>query len=209
MLVVKMGKEHIDMGINCQDFAVESPAFKMIVDGCSSCENSEIGAKLFCHLFPKANYDITRTFNVLRALYDSDEDLLNNLLFTILMVNENDYYFDVNVCGDGYIIKELWNGTIEYEEFECDNAPPYYAYNLMNNKDRLSKYRDGVSFENHTFSKLRYKNVGVASDGIRYILSSTHKEEFEQILRTGRPVLMKRFINRNIQEFKDDISIVF
>jgi hypothetical protein len=209
MLVVKMGKEHIDMGINCQDFALENDKFKMIVDGCSSCINSEIGAKLFCHLFPKAGYDITRTFNVMRALYDTDEELLDNLLFTILMVNETDLYFDVNVCGDGYVIAERWDGTIEYQEFDFDNAPPYYAYNLMNNKDRLSKYRDGVEFQNFKFSKLRYKNIGVSSDGIRYILAGDHKQEFETLLKQGRPAAIKRFVNRNIQEFKDDISVVF
>ena len=68
MLIVKMGKEHLDNGINCQDYAIELPKIKMIVDGCSSCKNSEVGAKLFCHLFTKTNCSIDRTFNTLKML---------------------------------------------------------------------------------------------------------------------------------------------
>ena len=209
MLVVKMGKEHIDNGTNCQDFAIEKDNFKLIVDGCSSCQNSEIGAKLFCHLLPKCNYDIRRTFGVLRALYDTDKELKENLLFTILMVREHENYFEVAVCGDGYIIKQKHDDTIEYQEFDYQNEPPYYAYNLIYDKTCLRKYHDGVNFRNFIFNKSEYKNIGVSSDGIRYILNGFYKDEFEKILKTGKSLPMKLFINRNIQYFKDDISICF
>lgn len=209
MHIVKMGKEHIDMGINCQDFAIEQIKFKMIVDGCSACTNSEIGAKVFCHLFPKMGYNVRRTFNMLRAIYDTDRELKDNLLFTILMVKEMEDFYEVAVCGDGYIIKQRWDDTIEYEEFDFDSAPPYYAYNLLYDKTCLTKYVDGVTFENYIFPKSEYKNIGVASDGLRYILKGFKLDEFERILKNGKEVPMKLFINRNIQEFKDDISIVF
>ena len=209
MLLVKMGKEHKDGGINCQDFAIESKGFKMIVDGCSSCANSEVGAKLFCNLYPKSGYDVRRTFNVLRALYDSDEDLKNNLLFTINMVTEYEDHFEVATCGDGYIIKQRHDGSLEYESYDYDNMPPYYAYNLLYNKSSLSKYKDGVDFVRNIYLKSEYKNIGVSSDGLQYILNSSHKDEFEQILKSGKLLKLKLFINRNINEFKDDMSIVF
>ncbi len=209
MVIVKMGKEHLDSGTNCQDYAIEIDDLKMIVDGCSSCVNSEVGAKLFCNLFPKSGFDVRRTFSVLKALYDSDDDLKNNLLFTINMVREHDDYFEVSTCGDGYIIKEKLDGTIEYESFDYDNAPPYYAYNLLYNKNCLSKYKDGVDFKRNIYLKSEYKNIGVSSDGLQYIVNSSHKDEFEKILKTGKSLKMKLFINRNINEFKDDMSIAF
>ena len=113
MLVVKMGYEHIESGINCQDYAIEYPKIKVIVDGCSSCKNSEVGAKLFCHLLPKVNFNVQKVFNLFRALYTSDQEIYDNLLFTTNMVEEfNDYYIVSNI-GDGYIIKERLDKVIE------------------------------------------------------------------------------------------------
>lgn len=209
MLICKMGKEHIDNGKNCQDFAVKNNDFKMIVDGCSSSVNSEVGAQLFCNLLPKNNYDIRKTFNFLRVIFDTDRELKDHLLFTIVMVKETDNFFQVAICGDGFIIKQKHDNTIEFEEIDYDNEPPYFAYNLIYNRSSLTKYENGVGFQHYVFSKDEYKNIGVASDGIRYILDSIYKDEFIEILNSNRDLKMKLFINRNIKHFKDDISIAF
>lgn len=209
MLICKMGYDHIEGGINCQDFSFQQDNYKMIVDGCSSSIHSEVGAKLFCNLFPRYNYDIKKIFSFLRVIFDSDRGLKDHLLFTINMLREYENFYEVAICGDGYIIKQTWDDKFEYEVIDYDNEPPYFAYNLLYDKNCLSKYKEGVAFKNFLYPKHQYKNVGVASDGIRYIVNGEHKEEFENLLRQGKELRMKLFINKNIKEFKDDISIVF
>lgn len=76
----------------------------------------------------------------------------------------------------------------------------------------LTHYKDGVEFVEKDFSKKEYQNVGVASDGLRFIIKSENdalKEEFAALLKARRTVAVKRFINRNQKLFRDDITIVF
>ena len=71
---------------------------------------------------------------------------------------------------------------------------------------------DGVEISEKEYSKREYKNVGVASDGLRFIVKSDDEElknEFVELLKSDKPVKIKRFINRNQKIFKDDITIVF
>ena len=62
------------------------------------------------------------------------------------------------------------------------------------------------------FHKKEYQKVGIASDGLRYIVNSKDtqlKAAFTALLKLGSAVKIKRFINCNQRVFQDDITIVF
>ena len=75
----------------------------------------------------------------------------------------------------------------------------------------MSHYKDGVSFSQKAYSTRKYKKVGIASDGLRYILQADEelREEFINCLKSGKELKTKLFINRNHKIFKDDVTIVF
>lgn len=216
MLINKIGTQHLDIGMNCQDYGVEKDGLKLVCDGCSEGEHSEVGAKTFCHLIENesilCNGVIESIFGRLCNLFGQTITTIKNFLcFTILCVQEDDENFRLIYCGDGYVILEDLEGNISFEELNDGEYPKYYAYNYCD-PNKLKHYKDGVTMTEKLYSKTEYKNVGVASDGIRFILKTNDtelKSEFIELLKTGKAVKIKRFINRNQKLFKDDTTIVF
>lgn len=211
MFINKIGQEHITMGMNCQDYGYEDELNKIVCDGCSEGLHTEVGAKTFCHLFPIERTVVGIFDKWLFPIFGkSNKSIRDFLCFTILHVYETQYSYEVCNCGDGYIILEDNNGNISFEEMSDGEYPKYYAYNYCN-PESLSHYKDGVKFTYREFSKEKYKNVGVASDGLRYILRLNEDlvNEFTELLKTKSTVKIKRFINRNQKSLKDDITIVF
>jgi len=208
MLVCKIGFEHVEKGLNCQDFGFELADYKGIMDGCSEGKHSEVGVKLFAHLFSETDgNNIEYCFDILHNLFHTYEDIRSHMLFTVLLVSQNEDEYIVDICGDGYIIKQRHDDFIEYKKIGEGNSPEYFAYNFIS-PDHLSKYKDGVEFKRHLLSKTEYKTVGVASDGLEYILNSPFKDEFEKHLIGRKEFAIRRLINREHKYFKDDISIV-
>jgi hypothetical protein len=218
MLINKIGYSHLQEGINCQDFGIETPNVKVIADGCSQCKHSEVGAKTFCHKVANEGLGLVEALIEMNELFNSKDAILGHMLFTSLALYENENDFTVAICGDGYIIKERYDGTIEYDKFDFDNAPPYYFYNFIDPK-YLSKYKDGVDFQILKYSKTEYKSIGISTDGIQFILDGVYKEEFETYLRNRQAVKIKLLINKvnmdclkgklaPIHSFKDDITII-
>lgn len=226
MLINKIGKYHIDFGMNCQDAGFIGNNIKFVADGCSESKHSEIGAQLAVMkltVIPEIKDIALLTdfvhFGIFHA-WPFDEvvtDLPNYtnlvrdyLLFTALMVRENADIFEVSYTGDGFIIAVRHDGTVQYIPVNTqDHNPGYYAYNYLD-PERLSEHKDGVEVRKQSFSKKEYANVGVASDGIRYIVGHPDAVlfmEFETLLKAGKEVPMKLFINRNQSVFKDDITI--
>ena len=74
----------------------------------------------------------------------------------------------------------------------------------------MAEYQDGVDISTIEFENVG--NVGVASDGIRFVAdlddSDQLKQEFKDILLSGKDIKMKLFFNRNEKVFQDDFSIV-
>lgn len=206
MIINKIGYEHIESGLNCQDFGIEYDNKKLVMDGCSGSIHSEVGAKLFAHLMKKNKMSPQTTFSTLTKIFTEDNEINDHLLFTILSLVELEDSFSVDICGDGYIIKQRYDDTLEYEKIGEGNMPPYYAYNFIN-KDKLSKYKEGTFFETRTYSKEDYKAIGIATDGLQYILDSYYKDEFEQYLILRKLNRIKLLINREHRHFKDDITI--
>lgn len=244
MIINKIGKYHIDEGKNCQDAGAsgyaESTSVKIVCDGCGSCPNSEVGANLFVDLFVNDEYfvdcnssnierKVDEIYNKFFSLYDVSGDkemarradfLYKYFIFTILVTTEHEDYFDVNYCGDGYIITQKHDNTIEF--IELDNVSgggftDFYVYNYFHAMNRYSDI--DMKFRNMQFSKSEYKNVGVATDGLRFIVDAERYteiynaeellSEFKDLLIAGKASAINRFINRNANMFKDDITIAF
>lgn len=207
IFINKIGYYHIENGLNCQDYGFINDNIKCVVDGCSDGINSEVGAKLFCHLFNKG-MDIKKIFPlIIDSMFFDYRDVKNNLCFTILFVEENDNEFTVNYCGDGFIIKKTINDEIEFEKLDDGEYPKYLAYNYID-KSHLSHYQDGVNLQEIKFSKNEYKNIGIASDGLRYIFNQDYEEDFISYLKLGKESALKRLINKECKKFKDDITLI-
>ena len=214
MVINKIGQQHIDYGTNCQDYGFEKNGVKVVCDGCSEGKHSEVGAKAFCHLFQYGEYTeekpIDTIFEKLVEVFgQTSASIRDYLCFTILMVVESAEEFIVVYCGDGFIIEERNNGHIEIEELSDGEYPKYYAYNYVD-KESLKYYKDGVQLQTKIFPKSEYKNIGVASDGIRFAIAQEDIfEQFIGVLHGGKAAAVKRFINKNQTVFKDDTTIVF
>lgn len=223
IFVNKIGMEHALEWKPCQDDGFVSSRMKCVVDGCSEGRYSHIGARLFCHLFQQSE-SIEETFTMLTNMYPTFEDMKDHLLFTILYVTEDEESFTVHSAGDGVIIKQHHDDTFSYDVIDQDNSPSYYAYNYVP-KEYLRKYQDGVEMIVRVYDKSEFKNIGVASDGLMYLLESPFKEEFERYLGEGKENRIKLLLNKihrksflhtlQHQQYpepislKDDITIAF
>lgn len=215
MFINKIGMEHLEIGMNCQDYGFEGERESVICDGCSEGKHSEVGAKLYSLLRSQneiTSPTTTAIFNkiVYNLLGDDPIILKNYMCFTILNLLYSAEDWIVNYCGDGYIILQDYNDNITFEELSDGEYPKYYIYNYIERK-HLQHYKDGVSFSQKTYSQEKYAKVGIASDGLRYILRADEKLkcEFINCLKSDRELKTKLFINRNRKIFKDDITIVF
>lgn len=211
MFINKIGMEHLEMGMNCQDYGFVGERSSYVCDGCSEGKHSEVGAKLFCHLKQRTDYDATDIFSMMIDVIGGNPNWKRDFLsFTILRLAECVDDFTVSYCGDGYIILQDHKGNITFEELSDGEYPKYYIYNYIE-PEYLKHYKDGVSFSQKTYSKEEYEKVGIASDGLRYILQADEelKQEFINCLKSGNEMKVKLFINRNHKIFKDDVTIVF
>lgn len=208
---------------------------KLVCDGCGEGKHSEVGAKLYTLLNKAPIVDLnTALDSIVRLLTQSSDDkslfmpmqklkinpqvIKDYCCFTILDVWDmddleypEDSHFLVYYCGDGYIITQDHDDDINFIKLDDGDYPKYMAYNYLD-KEHLSQYKEGVSFERESYNKSEFKNVGVASDGIRFILNHEDKDlvnEFTEILKSGKENRMKRFINKHQQIFKDDVTISF
>lgn len=218
--VSKIGADHSFQGVNRQDFGIMFRNVKLSLDGCSSGKFSEIGVGLFAQALSK-RIDITAAtfdhvvYEEMRKLTEglcfTDKDLFENFCFTILAAIETETEFVVFSCGDGYIFAITVENELKVIDVDqgYNNYPPYFVYNLMD-PDSLSDYKDGVRFEIRHFPKGEYMNVGVGSDGYRFVdnLDNADKVRLEEALLAGKPGRIGQVINRNTNVFKDDITIV-
>lgn len=211
MFINKIGMEHLEIGMNCQDYGFVGERSSYVCDGCSEGKHSEVGAKLFCHLKQRLDYDVNDIFSMMIDVIGKEPKHLRDFLsFTILRLVECADCFTVSYCGDGYIILQDHDGNLTFEELSDGEYPKYYIYNYID-PQYLKHYKDGVFFSQKTFSKEEYAKVGIASDGLRYILQADEelKQEFINCLKSGKELKTKLFINRNHKIFKDDVTIVF
>jgi hypothetical protein len=199
---------------------------KFVLDGCGSTPHSEVGAALFAQLFAVLEREINEESfeaaarevmdRLARDIADNDIFRRDNLSFTILACFEAGEEFVVKYCGDGYIVCVTRDGSIETVRLddairrEDGEYPTYLVYNYIENRASLPvEYQGGVRFKTRVFSKDAYANVGVATDGLRYVdkLEAVERARWDENLRLGKAKKLSVIINRNLLKFKDDISI--
>lgn len=212
MFINKIGMEHLESGMNCQDYGFEGDRFSVVCDGCSEGKHSEVGAKIFCYLKKERDMTTDQSFaSAIKLFGDYPSVLKDYMSFTVLELKIwDDALWVITYCGDGYIILQDHDGNITFEELSDGEYPKYYIYNYVP-PEYLKHYKDGVSFSQKTYSKEKYAKIGIASDGLRYILQADEelKQEFINCLKSGKELKTKLFINRNHKIFKDDVTIVF
>jgi hypothetical protein len=234
-----MGHDHINYGISNQDGGLIKTGLKVVMDGCSDTEHPEVGVHLMLSRFEKYFYDkikyrtrsmdyfVWNEFNTLieyltgcgvrKDLTKEDLIILKNFLsFTILAVVEIEEYYVAYFCGDGYVISQDMKDNFKFIELNDQHLiideqeyPLYYLYNYL---PIYNLAKEGLQFKSYLFSKSDYKKVGVATDGLKYILNyedSYYKDQFIELLKTDQELKAKRFINANHHIFKDDITIAF
>ena len=229
ILVTKPGANRLFQGKNCQDFGCFFSNVKMVMDGCSHVDHSEVGTKIFGQMIKGMNNgrvfptdirvwtkDIFDEITASLAHLNQDETwktnfLFSNFCFTIVAVIENSFSYDVLYCGDGYILAKTNKGELEVINLDegYNGAPPYYAYNYIK-PEYLASYRNGVSFKKKVLYKNKYKNVGVATGGFSYVdmLPNEEKEAFKQGLIEEKDSKVCQIINKNEKIFLDDVCIV-
>ncbi len=210
MIINKIGSQHVQSGTNCQDYFAVKRNSKVICDGCSEGLHSEVGAKLFCHFFGKWTYE-----NIMRKLISCIggfdlHAMKDYLCFTIVSMKEFENEFLVESCGDGFIITEDYDGNIDFVSLDNGQPPQYLIYNFIPSK-YLKHYKDGVKINSFVYPKTKYKRIGIASDGLRFIMDAPEhiKQEFISILSNDKALRLKLFINKHPEIFKDDITILF
>ena len=227
--VCKIGSDHKFANMNNHDFAFNLLNMKIVTDGCGSGKHSEVGTRLFGQLFARKSKEyfdrgesiceenfieiVNSIFKKMLELCSDTSFIFQNYCFTILVCFELEDEFVVYSCGDGYIIKENKEGIL-FDKLDDGEYPCYYIYNFIADKSNLKEYKEGVNFKVTRFSKSKYFNVGVASDGLRYSenLLDTEKSKLMEFLHEGKGSQIEVLINRNNlrnEMFHDDISICF
>lgn len=223
VVVNKLGCDHFDSSKNNQDYFFVSDKLKMVFDGCSSGENSEVGAILFSSLFSQIEKEkqeeceafkenVDSVFNRLLSLSSDINFIFHKYCFTIVAVFETETEFIVKYAGDGYIITQK-DDNIEYIALDdgcVDGAPKYYIYNYIPS-EYLLDYKEGVTIKTKVFSKEEYQKIGVATDGLQYLnnLDWQEQNKVKEFLLNGKTGKLKMLINRNRIHLHDDITICF
>ena len=220
IVVSKIGADHSFQGVNRQDFGLAFGNVKLALDGCSSGKFSEVGVGLFAQSLARHRFILPGRFpetvhdefsRLTHGLRFTDAELFENFCFTILAVVEVDDKFLVFSCGDGYILTITKDDQLEVKNLDedYDNYPPYYVYNFIA-PENLSGFKDGVKFKVQRFKKPDIKNVGIATDGYRFVerLGNADKMKLEEALIAGKRGRVGQVINRNASLFRDDVTIV-
>lgn len=155
---------------------------------------------------------VNAVFERMLSICNETAFIFENYCFTILACFEYENEFVVYSCGDGFIIKEDFEG-ITFDKLDDGEYPAYYVYNWVD-PSSLKDYKEGVEFKVTRYSKTDYINVGVASDGLRFFddLYDPEKYKFQNNLSIGKGPQIEMLIiknNRDYSTFKDDISICF
>ncbi len=212
MVICKAGSYHRKNGTNCQDYGIEvsSPLRKVVMDGCSASPHSETAVYLIAALMEQHRVSPFTAMDVIYTMIlKSTDAILDYGLVSVVDMIEGDEGWHVTVCGDGYVILQDHDGNFHYHRIDHGPAPPFYAYNFID-PSLLRSYKEGVQLEEMDFSRSEYTAVGIATDGLRYLLEVPPlKEEFERLLLQRKVGAIQRLFNLNCDVLKDDITIAF
>ena len=217
MRICRQGNGHYLNGLNNQDFCYMENNLKLVTDGCSSAEFSEVGTRLFVQAFAKLpnRFDVNEFEENVRKAFESilsiatEEDandfIANNLLFTIIACFETEDKYIVKFIGDGYIITVNHEDVVSYTRLFYGKTPPYFAYT----KIPTTTYEEPLKFKTFEYPKKDFKLVGIASDGIAPIADKKLDVDFDAlVLGTDTKYSPEGIIRSNQSQFFDDITIL-
>jgi serine/threonine protein phosphatase PrpC len=162
---LRIGKSHQV----CEDYIISGDLptkYIILADGCSSSKDTEMGARILCHLakqfllyrkdnykFPQLDYDEMGLWIIHNAELSAmqlglSRSCLNATLIIAYEFN-NDYY--VYMYGDGVVILQDERGAIKYIKIEYSkNAPFYLSYRINpENMDEFHKLGQDLIFESN------------------------------------------------------------
>ena len=217
MRICRQGNGHYLNGLNNQDFCYMENNLKLVTDGCSSAEFSEVGTRLFVQAFAKLpnRFDVNEFEENVRKAFesilsittpeDANDFIANNLLFTIIACFETEDKFIVKFIGDGYIITVNHEDVVSYTRLFYGKTPPYFAYT----KIPTTTYEEPLKFKTFEYPKKDFKLVGIASDGIAPIADKKLDVDFDDlVLGTDTKYSPEGIIRSNQSQFFDDITIL-
>ena len=219
MIISSQGFGHFTLGLNNQDFGIETSRMLLVLDGCSEGKYSEVGTRLFAQLFlrkeecdnhEKFEDNVKAVFDELIGMmekyYPKREDMekefiMENLLFTIIACFKTEDKYIVKLFGDGYVVTKNIHGCVSYMRFSYGKCPPYFAY----------KYCSHMNFENHQFKtfefdKKVFSQVGIGSDGVLPMAKGELKG-IDNIICSGNEKMLKVAVRNQRASFSDDVTI--
>jgi serine/threonine protein phosphatase PrpC len=183
----------------CQDYALtnhDKLPFVIVSDGCSSSNDTDIGARIISHVARKNllnNSEIHYHEFGKKVIQDANKivnsmDLSSEVLNATLLVGFlHKQIIHVLVYGDGCILLKDYNGNIVTIQIDFNENMPYYLSYWLNKKYNQAykkhfknheilniKYSDNSSDKVINFAEplhfkfpiTKYSTVGIASDGI-------------------------------------------
>jgi len=152
---LKIGKSHQV----CEDYILSAnKPFNYIIlsDGCSTSKNTDMGARLLCHLakqyilyrradtysmFPELDYEIMGAWIIHNAELTARQLGLNQscLNATLIIAYEFEDKYRIYMYGDGSIILQNEHDEIKYIQVDfSENAPYYLTYRIS--PENLKEY---------------------------------------------------------------------
>ena len=142
---LKIGKTHQE----CEDYIISGwfpIKYVILSDGCSSSKQTEMGARILCHLakqyllyrkddyrFPNLDYHEMGAWIIHNAeLAARQLGLKRNCLdATLIIAYEHDGHYHIYMYGDGAVVIQPKGGDISIMEVEyTKNAPYYLSYKI-------------------------------------------------------------------------------
>lgn len=156
------GKQHINSGLPCQDYALsgqlsDTVAYAIVSDGCSSGARTDVGSRIVALATQKALHTIPydRLTPELVSHYqqsgiESAKSLFNldvsDMLATCLYGVVSPLGALVHIQGDGVVAYKMKNGDIQIDTYEWEGNTPYYpAYAYDGNQSFISHHGGDLS----------------------------------------------------------------
>lgn len=124
---LKIGKLHKV----CEDYILSGLVpfpYVVLSDGCSSSKDTDIGARILCHLARSRLREINRNGFIKDLVFDA-KDIIDNMqidlscLDATLLIATKD---EIHMWGDGVIIFIMESGIIRICHIEYESGAPYY-----------------------------------------------------------------------------------
>lgn len=220
-----------------QDYILQNKKEIIIADGCSSEKNTDVGARILCHLATKWSFETWSCEEFIFHAQDICDTLglpKECLCSTLLILSQDISKYYINIYGDGIIFIKYTDGSIYLDKISFQDECPYYLYYLLDEeiiyrKDRITETfwinnknitgveinieNDKEEFLTHaiTIDKKDVSFIGIATDGINSIVNENgNLLKVQQIISDilTFPNLTGEFLKRRMNFFLKNKKIL-